>query len=102
MKIIEELSERIIEEIDDAEYYAKQALLHREDYPDVAAVYAKLSEEEMAHMSRLHDAVATLINAYRAKNGEPPASMMAVYDYLHKKQIDEAAEVKALQAMYRK
>ena len=61
----------------------------------------ELSEEEMSHMKRLHDGLAKLIEAYRQEKGDPPAPMLAVYDYLHRKQIDKAAEVKALQGMYK-
>ena len=45
--------------------------------------------------------MTTIIKKYRETKGEPPADMMAVYDYLHKKQIDKALEVKALQTMYK-
>lgn len=59
-----------------------------------------LSAEEMKHMQMLHNQVVKIIENYRKTNGEPPASMLAVYDYLHEKFIDEAKEVKMLQQMY--
>ena len=49
----------------------------------------------------LHGEVTKIIEQYRKTNGEPPASMLAVYDYLHKKQIEKAAEIKTMQAMYK-
>ena len=100
MKIIEKLSEKIAEEIHDAKEYATMALEHREDYPDLANTLHELSREEMGHMSRLHNAVAEIIEQYRKEKGEPPASMLAVYDYLHKQQIEKAAKVKNLQQMF--
>ena len=51
-------------------------------------------------MTRLHTAVADIIEQYRKEKGEPPADMLAVYNYLHKKQIEQAAEVKAMQNMF--
>ena len=55
----------------------------------------------MDHMNVLHNAVTDIIKQYRETNGEPPADMMAVYDYLHKEQIDKTLEVRTLQSMYK-
>ena len=101
MKIIEYLSERIAGEIGDAHDYAMKALEVKETYPDLARVLHDLSTEEMGHMSRLHTAAAGIIEQYRKDKGDPPAAMLAVYDYLHKKQIATAAEVKNLQDMFK-
>lgn len=59
-----------------------------------------LSAEEMKHMQMLHNQVVKLIENYRKEKGEPLASMLAVYDYLHEKFIEEAKEVKMMQQMY--
>ena len=40
------------------------------------------------------------VNIPRETRNDPPAAMLAVYDYLHKQQIAAAAEVKNLQAMF--
>lgn len=101
MEIIKKLSEMIGEEIDDAERYAKCALKYKDERPSLSRLFFTLSQEEMDHMTRLHDAVAEIIKEYRDENGEPPVAMMAVYDYLHEKHIDEAKEVKKYQEMYK-
>ena len=101
MVVIKELSEYIEDEIHDAEKYIKQALKYKDERPELARLYYSISLEEMEHMKKLHDAVAVIITEYRKTEGEPPAAMLAVYNYLHEKHINHAGEVKVLQSMFR-
>ncbi len=101
MKIIQKLSDMISEEIADAGKYARCALEYREENRGLADAFYLLSMEEMRHMQILHGEVTKIIEQYRKDHGEPPPSMLAVYDYLHGKQIEKAGEAKALQALYK-
>lgn len=101
MKIIKILSKKIEEEISDAKDYAKMANQYKEEYPELARTLYNISLQEMDHMSLLHNEVADIIKKYRDEHGEPPADMLAVYNYLHEEQIEKAAEAKSLQAMYK-
>lgn len=101
MKIIQLLEEKIESEIHDAHEYTKLAVMYKDSYPETADLFYKLSVEEMAHMNALHKDVVRHIEMYRQKNGEAPAAMKAVYDYLHKRHIESAEEVKILQEMYK-
>ena len=77
------------------------ALMYKEEYPDLARTVYNISIQEMEHMSLLHNEVANLIKRYRDEHGDPPADMMAVYNYLHEEQIEKAAEAKSLQSLYK-
>ena len=101
MKVIEKLSDKISDEIQDAKCYAKMALEEREPHRSLADTLYTISNEEMRHMQMLHGEVARLIAEYRQAKGDPPADMLAVYEYLHRQHIDAAAEVRTLQAMYK-
>ena len=100
MQIIKVLSELIADEIKDAENYADLALKYKADQPEVAELFHELSEEEMGHMNDLHDQVARLIKEYRDQHGSPPEGMLAVYNYLHEQQTENAMRVKVKQKMY--
>ena len=100
MKLIKRISEMIIDEVEGAECYAEKALMLKDENPTLAKTFHQLANDELGHVNTLHNAVVVLIEEYRAEEGEPPASMMAVYEYLHEKQIKEVAKVRAMLASY--
>jgi ferritin len=101
MQLISKLSDMIEEELNDSEKYIRCAMNHKEDNPTLAAAFAKLSSEEMGHVNILHEQVVNLINEYRKAHGDPPEKMQGIYDYLHKKHIDRANEIKVMQALFK-
>ena len=54
-----------------------------------------------AHQAVLHNEVVKIVEGHRKKHGEPPAAMMAVYEYLHQKHIDDLAEARRYQEVYK-
>ena len=101
MNIIKCLSEKIEDELKDASAYIDLAMRWKNEHPETAELFYKLSIEEMGHMEQLHQAVQDIITEYRQKNGEPPKDMMVLYDYLHEKHIATATEIKVKQGMFR-
>lgn len=101
MKLIQLLSDKIEEELEDACSYIDSAFEYKDDDRATADVFAKLSAEEIGHSNALHDRVVAVINEYRAKHGDPPPNMQWRYDYLHSKHINKAREIKIKQALYK-
>ena len=101
MKIIEKMSKMVGEELHDAKKYILCAMESKAEHPEVAELFASLSDEEMQHMDRLHKSVVKIITNSRQQNGEPPAAMLAVYNCLHEQWIKKADKVKAMQRKYK-
>lgn len=102
MEIIKKLSEMIEEEIEDAEKYALCAIKHKDSDQMLSKLFYTLAEEEQSHVKRLHEAVVSEINKYKATGEAVPEGMQAVYDYLHEKHIKDVANIENIMAMYRK
>ena len=101
MKIIEKLVDDINEELEGAEHYAKCALKHKDDHPQLAKAFFDMSQDEMKHVHMLHDEVVKLIDEHKRTKGEPPVAMMAVWDYMHRMHIADANKIRMLQNEYR-
>lgn len=91
----------IEDELNDAEKYAKCALKEKEERPSLAQTFYSLATDEMKHMNMLHDETVKIINEYKAQGNEVPVEMSAVYDYLHKKQMERAINIKIIMESYR-
>ena len=101
MKLIKEIEELIEDEICDVKKYAKMAAELKTEHPALAQALYTISTQEDAHQAALHSEVVALIEEHRRKHGEPPAAMMAVYDYLHKRHIEKLVEARRYQDLYK-
>ena len=101
MKTIKELSTQIQDEIEGAEWYIMRALQFNDEHPELAQTLYDISTDELRHVNLLHSHVVKIIEDYRKKHGEPPASMLAVYEFLHEKQIEDVNEVRMYQSQFR-
>lgn len=102
MKIIKCLSENIENTLDAAEENIKMAMMYKEEYPIASKAFYTQSVVLMDSIKMQHDAVVALIEGYKKEKGEPPAPMMAIYNYMHERHINKSAAIKALQELYTK
>lgn len=101
MKEIKELVDNIQEEIEDAEKYAKAALKNKETDRETAQLYCELAKQELHHSELLHSQVVRVIKAFRSAGHEPPAVMLAIWEWEHEKIIEKSARVKQMLEMYK-
>ena len=101
MTLIKELAEMISDELDGAEEYAMYALKLKAEHPTLAKTFYDIATDELRHVNLIHGEAVMLIEAYRREHGEPPASMTAVWNYLHEKQIAKTNEIKMMLGQYR-
>ena len=101
MKLIKLLEEKIEDEIHDIKEYAELAAEVKDEHPSLAQVLYNISVQEDAHHAALHGEVVKLIEEHRRKHGEPPAAMMAVYEYVHKMHVEHLAEARRYQDVYK-
>ena len=101
MKIIRELEEYIEKEIHDTKSYAMKACEIKSEFPALSHVLYTISTQEDGHQAMLHAEVVKLVEAYRKTHGAPPAEMMAVYEFMHKRHIEKLEEAHRYQDVYK-
>lgn len=101
MKLIKYLEDAIEEEIEGVKGYAKKAVELKDEHPALAQVLYNISVQEDAHQAALHKEVVKIIEDHRRTHGEPPAAMMAVYEYVHQRHIEKLAEARRYQDVYK-
>lgn len=98
MRIIKELVKSIGEELDDASVYIDKALKYKDDDRELAEMYYNLSRAEIEHADMEHNQAVRIIKNFQ---GEVPSAMQAVWDFEHEKMIEDKANIKVRQAMYK-
>lgn len=97
MEIITTLVNMIDDEVNGAKEYVCWANKLKATNPDLAKTFYELSTVEMGHANILHRQVKKLIT-----DSKLPEETMAMYELLHKKHIECAAQVTVMQEEYNK
>lgn len=102
MRSIKGIVEDIREELEGAEKYAKRAAHNKGSDDGLAAMYAEMAQQELTHADKLHGRAVEMIKKHRMEHGEPPAAMLAVWEWEHEKMNEQAAKIKSMIDMARK
>ena len=100
MKEIERLADQMDEEIEDLEEYVEEALEMKEKNPSLANTLFVIASDEKKHYNMLHMEVQRMIAEHKEKHGDPPPAMAALYDFVHRKQIQRMAKIESMMHMF--
>ena len=73
----------------------------KDEYPSLAQTLFSISTQEETHQAALHTEVVKLIEDHKKTKGEPPAAMMAVYEYIHNRHVEKMAEARRYQDIFK-
>lgn len=93
MKKIENLTDFITAEYNDANKYIVQAEYNKNSDPKLADLYFELANEEISHANRLHEAAVSIIERLKQEGATIPNWMLELYEILHKQHVRQANEV---------
>lgn len=96
MEKIKHLAEKIREELNDAEDYAKDALKCEHDDKEMSRTFATLSREELDHAERLHKQAMRIIHEHKEEHGSPPEPMQTIWSWEHMNMVEKTACVRKL------
>ena len=102
MKIIKDLIEKMDDTLEEIEFYGKEAHHLRATHKSLADTYAKVGEIHIEIYKMLHDKVVAIINEEKQKGVAVPPEMMAIWDFEHRKLVDEFNEAKYIIEEYKK
>ena len=80
--MLKTLYEMLWEELDGAETYAKCALSHKAEHPDVAKMFYDISQQEMIHANMLADAAEKIVKA--------SPDDKSIHDFVREMQIEKS------------
>lgn len=102
MKKIADISEKIINTIREAEENALFAIEYKAIDRPLADAAWTISNQLLGHVDIWHAQEVRMIKDEQSKGKEPPAGMMKVYEFQHKREMDAVTRVKFMLDEYKK
>lgn len=93
MKAIRTIIDHMNDTLDEAHDYYKDYVMYKDDFPKVANTSLEMAQTHLMLYNKWHEVVVSLISDYKMKNGEVPKVMQELYDYEHKKIVEEYDEI---------
>lgn len=97
MRFIEDMAERMDDELDGAEEYAVAAIHNKESHPALAKHYHDMAMDEMRHASYFSDAAMEYVKTHAVEKPE----LKHVWDFVKRHADKEIAEIDKMLAKYR-
>ena len=101
MKCIEAIIGDIMEEVEGAEHYAKLALRYKDSDRDLAEMYHSMSKQEAMHAENLYAQGHRIMCRIKEQDPEDYKKMLWAWEWEHEKTLEELAEARVLQDMFR-
>ena len=102
MKVLKDLIQKADDTLDEIEWYAEKAHHLKMDHRAIADTYIKIAEMHISIYGMLHERMTAVIEEHRRQSGEPPKTMLAIWEYEHEKLVKEFAEAKYLIEEYKR
>ena len=93
MKAIQIVIDHMNDTLEEAEEYYRDYVIFKEHHPKVASTALEMAQTHLGLYNRWHEVIVSLINEHKMKSGEIPKTMQELYDYEHKKLIEEYDEL---------
>lgn len=100
MKIIKEIIDDMMNEVDDAEHRIKRAAEFKPLYPEISRRESDIAVQELTHADKDHCSVTELIEEYKKTKGTPPAYMLEFWKNEHDEYMERYARVKSMIDMF--
>lgn len=102
MKMLTKLIEKAEDTLNEIEWYGEKALMYRDENKALADVYNKVADMHINIYEMLHKQMVDLIEQKKRDGSQPPAEMLAIWNYEHEKLIKEFKNAKVLVDEYKR
>ena len=93
MKAIKVIIDHMDDTLEEAHEYYRDYVLFKEEHPRVANTALEMAQTHLNLYTKWHEVVTYLINEHKMKEKEIPKTMQELYDFEHKKLIEEFDEL---------
>lgn len=101
MRLIKEMADFMMDEVNGAKEYAIMALEYEYTKPQLAELFHKLAQTEMLHFNNLHEQTVKMIEEVKSTDKKIPQKMLDNWDKRHKEMIICQEETQVLINLYR-